>query len=109
MTSQALRTTRGFHVPVAALPGPLVTRPTPLRAIFFLRYSPEQEHPDVRRLTRAEGAARLYANTLNALAHAGEGLDGAVRITSARPCFELTIGDLGPSCDLLVATLDGVA
>ena len=109
MTPRALRTTRGFHVPVAALPGAIVTRPAPLYAIFFLHYSQEHRHPDVRRLTPAEGAARLYANTLNSLAHAGQGLDGAIRITQARPCFLLMTAELGPSCALLAATLDGAA
>jgi hypothetical protein len=84
-----------------------VTRPARLRAIFFLHYARETTRPTVRRMTAAEGAARLYANTLNPLAHAGEGLDGAVRITSACPCFELMTADLGPSCELLVATLNG--
>jgi hypothetical protein len=109
MTPNALQTARGFHVPAAALPSETVTRPARLRAIFFLHYACETTRPSVRRLTAAEGAARLYANTLNPLAHPGEGLDGAVRITSARPCFELMTADLGRSCELLVATLKGAA
>jgi hypothetical protein len=109
MTPNALKTARGFHVPAAALPSETVTRPARLRAIFFLHYAGETTRPSVRRLTAAEGAARLYANTLNPLAHPGEGLDGAVRITSARPCFELMTADLGSSCELLVATLKGAA
>jgi hypothetical protein len=109
MTPRALRTTRGYHVPLAALPGAIVSRPAPLRAIFFLHYSPEHRRPSVRRMTAAEGAARLYANTLNSLAHTGQGLDGAIRITGARPCFLLMTAELGPSCELLTTTLDGAA
>jgi hypothetical protein len=109
ITPRALRTTRGFHVPVAALPSAIVSRPAPLRAIFFLDYSPEHRRPSVRPMTAAEGAARLYANTLNSLAHTGQGLDGAIRITGARPCFLLMTAELGPSCELLATTLDGAA
>jgi len=105
MTARAIRTTRGFHVPAAALPCETVAGPTPLAAIFFLHFSPETQQPSVRRMTPAEGAARLYANTLNPLAHAGEGLDGAVWIARARPCFELMTAELGPSSELLLATL----
>ena len=108
MTTRAVRTSRGFHVPVAALPSAPVTRPTPLTAMFFLHYSPQTRQPSLRRLTAAEGAARLYANALNPLAHDGEGLDGAVRITTARPCFALMTADLGPSCDLIVSALNEV-
>jgi hypothetical protein len=100
-----LQTSRGFHVPIQALPGGGCLRPTPLGAVFFLRYDP-WVGPSVRPLTPAEGATRLYANTLNPLAHAGDGIDGAIRIATARPGFELVTSDLASTCALVTATLE---
>jgi hypothetical protein len=51
-------------------------------------------------------AARLYANALNPLAHAGDGLDAAIRVETGRRCFELTTAELAPTCALLTATTD---
>ena len=45
MTPDALQTARGFHVPAAALPGAIVTRPARLRAIFFLHYAVRDDAP----------------------------------------------------------------
>jgi hypothetical protein len=103
-----VRTSRGFHVPTAAMPGEVRTRPAPLAAIFFLHHAPGTR-PSVRRITPAEGAARLYANTLNPLAHPGDGIDAAIRVATARPCFELVTSDLGATCALVIAELGGAA
>jgi len=100
------RTSRGFHVRLEDLPAAVVQRPTPLAAVFFLSYAPEVAEPAVRRISAAEAAARLYANALNPLAHRGDGLDGALRITTTHPCFELTTADLTPTCALVTATLE---
>jgi hypothetical protein len=101
----AVRTSRGFHVPADALPAPVRARPAALAAIFFLQRFPEPRSPALRRLTPAEGAARLYANALNPLAHGGDGLDGAIRIAAACPCFELVTAELAPTCALVTGAL----
>jgi hypothetical protein len=49
----------------------------------------------------AEAGARLYANTLNALAHPGSGLDVAIRIAGAVPAFVVNAGDLHATCELI--------
>jgi hypothetical protein len=49
----------------------------------------------------AEAGARLYANTLNALAHPGSGLDVAIEIASAVPAFLVDAGDLRATCELI--------
>lgn len=92
-----LVTWRGFHVTADRLPAGICGSPAPLRTIFFLRRRPAGEGL-VRRLGAAEAAARLYASTLNALAHPAHGLDAAVRITSRTPCFELITHDLAAAC-----------
>lgn len=97
-------TSRSLHV--RDVPGGVGKAAAPLGAVVFLHYDPEAAEPAMRRLTAAEAAARLYANALNPLAHTGEGLDGAVRITAARPCYELVTADLSATCALLTQTLE---
>jgi hypothetical protein len=105
LPAAAVRTSRGFHVPAAALPDRVHDAGVGLGAVFFLQRAGEGETPSVRPLTAAEGAARLYANTLNSLAHAGEGVDAAIRIAAARPCFELRTAELGATCALVAGAL----
>jgi hypothetical protein len=108
LPATAVRTSRGFHVPSEALPSQVGTTPAPLAAIFFLERAGAAGEPSVRALTAAEGAARLYANTLNSLAHGGDGLDGAIRVASARPCFRLVSAELPPTCALVTRALDAL-
>jgi hypothetical protein len=103
---QTVRTSRTLHVPAEDMPGGISRARAPLSAVFFLHYDPGAPEPSVRRLGAAEAAARLYSNVLNPLAHAGNGLDGAIRIARASPCFELITADLTASCALLTATLE---
>lgn len=101
----AVRTSRGAHVPTTDLPAAIINEPGLLGAVFFL-HGVAAGRPAVRRLSPAEAATRLYANTLNPLAHAAEGIEGAIRIATAPPCFELTTtSDLPATCDLVTATL----
>jgi hypothetical protein len=90
-------------------PAGLADRPTPLAALFFLRYCPESKAPSLRRIGGAEGAARLYAEALNPLAHSEDGLDGAIRIASKRACFELLTADLASTCGLLKNTVEALS
>jgi hypothetical protein len=100
----ALRTERSIHLPPALLPAPLQKGAAPLRAVFLVRRGAPV--PARRRLGTAEAGARLYPHALNALAHPESGLDAALRIAAAVPCFELLVGELPPACALLRATLD---
>ena len=105
---RALHTSRTIHVPVDALPHEVCPRPSRLRAIFFQRYRPEASTPAVRPVSSAEAATRLYTNTLNALAHAGDGLDGAIALAHKAACFELFTANLPATCALLKTTLEGL-
>ena len=97
-------TSRSLHV--RGVLGSVVRAPAALGAVVFLQYNPDASGPTIRRLTSAEAGARLYANALNPLAHASDGLDGAVRITAAHPCYELVSADLRATCALLARTLE---
>jgi hypothetical protein len=101
-----LYTTHTLHVPVEDLPTAACGRPTPLMAIFFACYCPELTAPTVRPLGPAEGAARLFAHSLNPLAHPGDGLEGSIAIALRTPCFELFTADLPATCALVQNTLE---
>ena len=96
-----------MHVPPQFLPAKACRVPIPLIAIFFLQRR-QLAVPSVKRIGTAEAAARLFANTLNALAHKGEGLDGAIEIARQHFCFELTIADLTATCALVKNILQGL-
>jgi hypothetical protein len=96
-----LRTEAGFHVPVPLWPSAPARRPVPLEALVFLSYSPELPNPTLVPIGAAETAARLYAHSLNPLAHEGEGLDTMLALASRVPGFVLRSGELRQTCALL--------
>ena len=104
LPAATLRTGATLHVPVAALPAATCNRPVPLGAIFFL-YRDKPGGTTLQRIDAGEAAMRLYANALNNLAHGGQGLDVAIRLTSRLPCFRLQLGELTQVGGLLRSAL----
>jgi hypothetical protein len=102
------RTLATSHIPAEQLPHPAVMEATPLAAIFFLEYMPALKFPSVRAVSQAEAAARLFAQALNPLAHAEDGLAGAVTVVQGVPSFRLDSGDLSLTCALIRETLEGL-
>ena len=102
-----LRTSRGYHVPVDALPAVAPVRAIRLGAIFYVRYDRQAQAPECVPVGKAESCARLYANALNVLAHPGSGLDAAIRITQAVDSYSLVTCGLGESCERVIDTLAG--
>jgi hypothetical protein len=98
---EAVRTERTIHIPVGNLPSPARMQPGALRALLFLRRDTQVPGPTFAEVSAAEAGARLYANTLNALAHPGSGLDVAIRIASAVPAFRVDAGELRATCQLV--------
>jgi hypothetical protein len=82
------------------------SEPVPLSDAFFLTCALMRQGLRYGRLSTGEAAARFYANALNPLAHAGEGLDGAIRLATRLRCFELTTAELAPTCALLATTIE---
>ena len=89
LPSNTVRCGRRYHVPI---PGP-VHQVRTLAALVFVRRD-EERFQQLRPVSAATAAARLMANALNPLAHPGDGLDVAVTLSQAVPCFELDILDL---------------
>lgn len=84
-----------FHIETGRLPAQIVLDPIPLSTLFFLtKYKTEERSHFVREISTAEAAARLYSNSLNALAHPHMGLDAAIRICGMCRCFEAGGRDL---------------
>ena len=108
LPAQTLRTPATLHIPTAALPSETCTAPLPLAAICFVQYRPEAAGPRMRRMRPAEAAARLFTHALNPLAHAAEGLDGAIALATRCACFALHTADLPATCALMVRTLHGL-
>jgi len=106
LPDKTLYTSRTMHVPIESLPSRVGSGPTPLTTIFFLHYRPETSGPVVHPISGAEAAARLFAHTLNPLAHLEDGLEGAIEITKRSTNFELVTADLPETCALVRATLE---
>ncbi len=96
-----VQTPRTFHIPVEHLPRVSHMVSCPLVAAYFVNHRPGAGDPAVRAITAGEASARIYANTLNQLAHANAGLDAAVRIAKSIPCFALDSADLSATCALI--------
>ena len=108
LPASAMQLYRTLHVPVEALPVPVVSQPCPLDAIFLLRYDSGATEPLLRRLTAGEAAARLFVNALNALAHSNGGLDAVLHIASQTRCYALTTAGLPETCELVGPVVKGV-
>ena len=96
-----IQTERTLHIPVAALPSPEIREPRPLAALIFLQRKTVLAEPEYEPLSAAESSTRLYANTLNALAHPGSGLDAAISIAGSVPAYTVNAGELGATCELI--------
>jgi hypothetical protein len=100
-----VRTSRTLHIPVEHLPSQIGEPLANLNVIFILRYEPTVPQPELKPLTKAAAAARLFTNALNPLAHEGEGLDGAMDIATGSLCFDLLTADVGITSQLIKRTM----
>jgi len=88
-SSGCLRTEWTLHVAARSLSATIARGPSPLKKVFFIRYTPSQKSPAVRRLSVGEAALRLYQNALNQLAHPESGLDSTLNLVREARCYEL--------------------
>jgi hypothetical protein len=98
-------TSHTIHIPRVCLPNETCDGPRPLRTLFFLSYDPAGQQPSITPISQSEGAARLYSNALNALAHSRLGLDDAVSIARRCQCFLLRRASADSTCLAVVETL----
>ena len=97
----AIRTRRGYHVPVTAMP--LRYQPTPpaIRHLVFVQYDKQLSTPKITTVDAAEATARLYPNVLNALAHDEDGLTAVAALVSGLTCLKVRSAQLDRTCELL--------
>jgi hypothetical protein len=103
-----VQTERTLHIPAGDIGQSVIRHSRPLKALFFLQREPNASRATSSKLSAAEAGTRLYANTLNALAHPGHGLDTAIGIASAVPAFLLNAGELRPTCELIQNIVDDI-
>lgn len=96
-----IRTTGTIHVPNSCLRVPAVTEPVELGALVFPTRVETVSRARVRRLSRAEGAALIYSNALNPKAHPSCGLDIVIDVAKRFPCFEVEMGDLSSTAEVV--------
>lgn len=105
LPSTVVRTSRTMHVPICKEHLATDTSTYPVRAIWYLSYDAFCGEPQLRAISVAEGATRLYANGLNQLAHRDSGLKAAIAIAKSARNYLLTSADLRATCELVRATV----
>lgn len=97
----AIRSKRGYHVPVTAMPLRFQRTPPAIRHLFFVQYDPNLVTPELTAVDAAEATARLYPNVLNALAHDGDGLAAVADLVSGLTCLNVRSAQLKNTCEML--------
>ncbi|MBI5041692.1 MAG: hypothetical protein HZB57_10995 [Gammaproteobacteria bacterium] len=101
-----LRTHPTLHVPVEQLPGSVVHTPTPIRAIFHVQHLGVDHAPTLTAISAAEAGMLIYANALNPLSHAQDGLDAALDIARHCQSYRITTGTLDASVAAILGVLN---
>lgn len=96
-----LKTESTLHVPVEEIPGHALQDPVSIGAVVFLIEAAGSGRPRLSRISTPEGAARLYANGLNQLAHDRDGLRAAARIAGTTEMYIMERGTPAASCAAL--------
>lgn len=101
-----LRTSETIHIPVEYIPSAVQKSASRLQNVVFLTKDETVPGGIAKRISNSEAAARLYANGLNQLAHANEGLGTAAEIVSRTNCFLLNRGSRPANLAALTSILE---
>ncbi|MGH8221527.1 MAG: hypothetical protein ACREQZ_01005 [Woeseiaceae bacterium] len=85
--ADCFRTPVTLHIPSERMPGGVAREPLPVANIVFLTGDPATGPSGLEEISHSEAAARLYATSLNQLAHEKDGLKAASRLAGAARCF----------------------
>jgi len=110
LPDDCLFTSQTIHVPVRSMsckPGSQMA-PVSLDFIFFLEYDAEISEPVVSSIGLAQASAKLYSNSLNALAHdnGDKGLHVAVSLAKTVQNFSLRSNHLDKTCEKIRIMLE---
>jgi len=100
LPDETLVTRRSLHVPVA-----MAHPHGRLAAVLFVDHRLPENTPLLTTISPARSAMQLYANALNPLAHANDGLDTATVIARSVPGFQVNTSDLKAACEEVVRLL----
>lgn len=103
LPENAFVTERAFYVPAKNAVNELVS----LKAIFFINYNNETKNICAP-VSSGEGSARLFANSLNPLAHKNSGLAAARNISLRVSSFQLNSNILPTTCEQIKSTMAGL-
>ena len=106
LPKETLYTSYTRHIPANCIPSKVIHDGVKLVAVFFVKYDPDADLPTIAPVSSAQAGARVYANTLNLLAHSRYGLDAAVKIGGNCQCFDMVTAGLQASCDLIKSEME---
>ena len=105
LPAATMRLERTMHVPVQALPAPMVSEPCPLDAIFLLRHDPTATEPSLRQLTAGRPQHVCSSTRSTHWRIPNGGLDAVLHIASNARCYALTTAALPETCELVGSVL----
>ena len=108
LPQNTLQTEYTMHVPVESLPCKIVQEPTPLAAMFYVKYTPEADSPSITPMSVSEGCMHLFANGLNQLQHENKGLATATDIAQRVPAYRVETTDLQRSALMLREFIESI-
>ncbi len=95
-----------LHVPVEEIPAKTVNNAVPLKFIVFLSGEDNSnQKPVINKIESGEGAARLYANSLNQLAHPRAGLLAVAELAQSIPCYSMRRVSVSKSTKLIASLI----
>lgn len=102
-----LFTSQTIHVPSTKYSNSIQFKPAVLKAIVFLEYNQTLSEPEISRVSTAQASAKLYANSLNILAHSSSdyGMMAAIKIASEAQNFQLYSNRLDKTCEKIKSML----
>lgn len=92
LPDSTLYTAATIHVPARELRTRPLDQPCPLSFLVFIDETVTGRDLVTRSISRAESAARLYANGLNQLSHPGEGLPVVASMARGMPAHRMSGG-----------------
>ena len=110
LPDSCLFTSQTIHVHGEMLTESIKHNPVLLKAIIFLEYHPTISEPEISKISRAEAAAKLYANSLNILAHSNYdyGMDAAIKIATAIQSYRLFSNQLDKTCNKIKSAIQSL-
>ena len=115
LPEECLFTENTIHVYGDILSKAVQRHPVHLRVVVFLEYDPGLSEPEMYKISRGEASAKLYANSLNILAHSNSGSDSdsgmqaAIKIATHTFNYCLRSNELDKTSEKLKTLIQSIA